>query len=277
MSLGARYLLQVMLEKEVTEFLGRNHYRHGKRERKGWRNGYESRHLKTSDGKLEVFLPQVRNPESPFKSWLVCKISSGSEVLRRMVVERYVRGHSSRDVESLFVETFGRSVISKSGVSEIAEQLTEDFDRWRKPDLSELKVLYLFIDGLYLPVRQGTDKKEAVLGAYGIVESGEKIFLHLALGNKESYDACLSFLHELTARGLEEPLLVIRDGCPGLKRAVNEVFPNAEKQLCQVHKMRNILGKIPKAIVPEMKRLVQQVFFAPSAKFISTTNLLERT
>ena len=124
----------------------------------------------------------------------------------------------------------------------------------------------------------------------------------------------------MTARGLAEPLLVIRDGCPGLKRAVNEVFPNALKQHCQVHKMRNILSKVPRAFLPEMKRLIQQVFLSPSyeagmmrgrklierfrarypsameslqaalpetlsylkfpkehAKFIRTTNLLERT
>lgn len=265
-SLGARYMLQVMLEREVTEFLGRAHYHHGRRKQGGWRNGYESKQLKTGEGKLELFMPQVRNVENNFESHLLSMIdeSGGSEILRRMVLEMYVRGLSTRDVEGLFVETFGKKVISKSGVSEIAERLTEDFDTWRKRDLSHFKALYLFLDAIFLPVRQGTDKKEGALGAYAILETGEKVLLRLALGNKENYDCWLSFLHDLTARGLSEPLLVIRDGKPGLKKAAREVFPHALKQACQVHRMRNILGKVPQAIRAEMKRLVQQVFYAPS-------------
>jgi transposase-like protein len=262
--LGARYMLQTMLEREMTEFLGRNHYRHGRRGRDGWRNGYESKQLKTGDGNLKIFLPQVRGSEEKFQSKLMSKIEGGSEVLRKMVLEMYVKGLSTRDVESLFVETFGNRVISKSGVSEMAGQLTEDFNVWRKRDLSDLKILYLFIDGIYLPARQGIDIQEAVLGAYAILESGEKVLLHLTLGGKESYDACLGFLHDMTARGLQEPLLVIYDGCPGLKKAIREVFPNSKKQRCQVHRMRNILSKLPKTVIAEMKRLIQQVFLAPS-------------
>ena len=262
--LGAQYLLQRTLEKEVTEFLGRNHYRHGGGIRGGWRNGYEAKRLKTSGGPLEVFLPQVRGSEDAFRSRLLPGIGGGSEVLRKMVLEMYVKGLSTRDVEGLFVETFGKRVLSKSGVSQIAERLTEDFNLWRKRDLSELKVLYLFLDGIYLPVRQGTDKQEALLGAYAILESGKKVLLHLTLGSRESYDACLGFLHDMTARGLEEPLLIIYDGGPGMKKAAREVFPNAKKQRCQVHRMRNILSKLPKSVIPEMKRLVQQVFLAPS-------------
>ena len=49
-----------------------------------------------------------------------------------------------------------------------------------------------------------------------------------------------------------------------MKKAAREVFPNAKKQRCQVHRMRNILSKLPKSMIPEMKRLVQQVFLAPS-------------
>lgn len=262
--IGAQYMLQRTLEKEVTEFLGRNHYRHGGAGRSGWRNGYEPKRLKTSGGSLEVFLPQVRGSQEPFRSRLIPRIGEGSEVLRRMALEMYVKGLSTRDIENLFVETFGKRVLTKNGVSEIAERLTEDFNVWRKRDLSGYKALYLFLDGIYLPVRQGTDKQEAVLGAYAILESGEKVLLHLTLGSRESYDACLGFLHDMTARGLQEPLLVVFDGCPGLKRAVREVFPNAKKQRCQVHRMRNILSKLPKAVIPEMKRLVQQVFLAPS-------------
>lgn len=51
-----------------------------------------------------------------------------------------------------------------------------------------LKVVYLFLDAVYLALRQGTKKKERILCAYGILENGKKVLLHLALGGRESYD-----------------------------------------------------------------------------------------
>ena len=38
--------------------------------------------------------------------------------------------------------------------------------------------------------------------------------------------------------------LVITDGCPGLARALETVYPRARHQRCWVHKMRNILEKV---------------------------------
>jgi hypothetical protein len=86
-------------------------------------------------------------------------------------------------------------------------------------------VVYLFLDACYLPVRQGTREKEGILCAYAILEDGRKVLLHLALGDRESYDAWLGFLHEMVARGLREPVLTISDGQPGLVKALGEVVP----------------------------------------------------
>ena len=88
--------------------------------------------------------------------------------------------------------------------------------------------------------------------------------MHLALGSRESYDSWLTFLHDMTARGLEEPLLITSDKHKGLKRAVKEVFPHAFKQPCLAHKMRNILCKLPRKIQKEMKPLIKQVYYASS-------------
>ena len=262
--LGARYMLQVALEEEVEDFLGRAHYRRGSRQRNGWRNGYEPGKVKTAEGLLEVDLPQLRATEEPFRSRLTPWFRDGSDILGRLVTQMYVRGLSTRDVEGMFVEALGESVLSRSSVSGLTRHLQKDFDKWRKRDLSQLKVVYLFLDAIYLALRQGIKEKEGVLCAYGILESGKKVLLHLALGSRESYDAWLAFLHDMVARGLGEPLLVVSDKHKGLKKAVREVFPHAFKQPCLAHKMRNILCKLPKKMQKEMKHLVQQVFYAQS-------------
>jgi len=262
--LGASYMLQVAVEQEVEDFLGRGHYRRGSRKQEGWRNGYEPGKVKTANGLLEIALPQLRATKEAYHSQLAQKFREGSDVLGRMVTEMYVRGLSTRDVESMFIQTIGQQLLSRSGVSRITRCLQKDFDTWRKRDLSGLRVLYLFLDAVYLPLRQGVKEKEGVLCAYGILENGKKVLLHLALGSRESYDSWLSFLHDMTARGLEEPLLVTSDKHKGLKKAVREVFPHAFKQPCLAHKMRNILCKLPKKIEKEIKPLIKQVFYASS-------------
>jgi len=260
--LGARYVLQVAYEQEVTEWLGRAHYQRGARRRRGWRNGYEPKGLQTPMGTLPVAIPQVRGTEEPFPGRVAQAVGTRSGALKRLATRMWVRGLSQADVEALCVETVGSRVISRTGVSEVSRQVQADCEAWQRRDLSALKIVYLFLDAIYLAVRQGTDEQEGVLCAYGILESGQKVLLHLALGSRESYDAWLSFLHDLTARGLEAPLLVISDGQPGLRKALREVFPRAFHQRCQVHKMRNILAKLPQAARTLLKPLIRQVFWA---------------
>jgi putative transposase len=260
----ARYMLQVAIEAEATAFLGRGHYRRGERLRVGWRNGYEAKRVQSEAGLLELAVPQLRGTDEPFHPNMVERLASRTPDLEALVRGMYVRGLSTQDVGALYGETFGETRLSKSTVSRITQRLNQDFDTWRRRDLSELAVVYLFLDGQYHAARQGTDEKEGVLSAYALLEDGRPVLLHLDVGLRESYDAWLSFLQDLVVRGLRDPLLVVMDGAPGLVKAVKRVWPRAYRQRCQVHKMRNILAKLPRLMQAKMKGLVQQVFLAPS-------------
>ena len=262
-TLSTRLMLQEALEGELTGFRGRARYRRGGG-RPGWRNGYEPRRLKTVEGSLLVHLPQARGTEEPFRSRLAEGLSRGSARLQGLVAQMYLRGLSTRDVEAALREATGERVLTRSAVSRVTESLNADFEAFRRRDLSGLAVAYLFLDALYLPLRQGSSEKEGVLCAYGVLEDGKKVLLGLALGSRESHDGWLAFLHDLVERGLKEPLLVCSDGNPGLRRALKEVFPRALKQRCQVHKMRNIIARLPRQARAEIKRLVRRVFTAGS-------------
>jgi transposase-like protein len=248
----AQYILQVSIEEEATTFLGREHYRRGGRLRSGWRNGYEPKRVQSEAGLMELALPQLRATEERFRPQLVERLGNRSVELEELVRGMYVRGLSTQDIEDLYGENFGPSRLSKSTVSRITQQLNGEFEAWRKRDLSDLNVLYLFLDGQYHAARQGTDEKEGVLSAYAILEDGRPVLLHLDIGPRESYDAWLSFLQDMVARGLKDPLLVMLMGL------------RAFRQRCQVHKMRNILAKLPRAMQGQIKRLIHQVFRASS-------------
>jgi transposase-like protein len=254
----------VAIESEATAFLGREHYRRGERQRAGWRNGYEPKHVQTEAGLLELAMPQLRGTEEPFQPRVAERLQTRTADLESLVRGMYVRGLSTQDVSALFADTFGGSRLSKSTVSRVTQQLNQDFDTWRRRDLGELPIVYLFLDGQYHAARQGTDEKEGVLSAYALLEDGRPVLLHLDLGPRESYDAWLSFLQDLVARGLRDPLLVVMDGAPGLVKAIKRVWPRAYRQRCLAHKMRNIVAKLPRLMQAKMKQLVTQVFQAPS-------------
>ena len=260
----ARYMLQVAIEAEATAFLGREHYRRGARQRVGWRNGYEPKHVQSEAGVLELAMPQLRGTADPFRPAIADRLQTRTADLEGLVRGMYVRGLSTQDVSALYHDTFGASRLSKSTVSRVTQQLNRDFDVWRRRDLSDVPVAYLFLDGQYHAARQGSDEKEGVLSAYAVLEDGRPVLLHLDLGPRESYDAWLSFLQDLIARGLGEPLLVVMDGAPGLVKAVKRVWPRAYRQRCLAHKMRNVVAKLPRLMQSKMKGLVHQVFGAPT-------------
>jgi putative transposase len=49
----------------------------------------------------------------------------------------------------------------------------------------------------------------------------------------------------LIARGLGAPLLIVADGAPGLIKAVGQCWPASDRQHCAVHRVRNLIAKLP--------------------------------
>lgn len=259
---AAELLLQVGLEDVVTTVLGRGHYERGTGEGTGYRNGYSHHTLKTEAGVLHLRPPKVRDTVTPVSIALPDDLQRMTPELGALIRRGYVRGLSTRDVAGLYAEVFGGRV-SKSTASRATQALQAEFDAWRTRDLSALKVVYLFLDGQFHAVRAASRDKEGILAAYALCEDGKVVLLHLGLGPRESTDAWTAFLHDLTARGVSTPLLIITDGNPGLVRAVTQVFPGVRRQRCQVHKLRNILAKLPTLAARQFKPLLQQVFLAP--------------
>ena len=265
--LGAQLVVQEMLERETTEQLGRGHYQHRKPEEplRGHRNGYEAGRLRTAEGEIGVQIPQVRDwtGEGPYRSSLMAFLRGNSDVLNRLATEMYARGLSVRDVEDALQDATGDPLLSRTAVSELSETLWEDYQAFCERDLSSFAVEYVFVDAVYEGLRQW-GCSQGLLCAWAICQDGRKVILHLALGSRESYDNCLAFLRDIVRRGLRTPVLVATDGAPGLISAVEQVWGKSLRQRCLAHKMRNILDKVSPAAREEIKRRVQDVFYAPS-------------
>lgn len=266
LQLGMERLVQELVEQEVSDYLGREHYqrRQPGQEHRGYRNGYEPGRVRSAEGEVRVQVPQVRDSPAAYRSQLMSFLQSHTDVLERLTVEMYARGLSTRDIEAAFVDATGDRLLSRTAVSEVTAVLWEEYERFSQRDLSGFELEYLFLDAVYESLRQQGGGKEGVLCAWGICADGRKVMLHLALGNKESYQNWLDFLRDVVKRGLQTPVLITSDGAPGLIRAIEEVFANSLRQRCLAHKIRNVLDKVPDNARPEVKAAVQAAYYAPN-------------
>ena len=83
--LSVRLVMQAALEAEVTEFLGRERYVRGDRDRAGYRNGHAELQVKTTAGPVVLERPKLRGTAQPFASRLLGKGVSRTNALEALV------------------------------------------------------------------------------------------------------------------------------------------------------------------------------------------------
>jgi len=259
--IGARMMLQVALEEEITANLERDYYERTT-SAKGSRNGSKPRTVKIGSGDIGLRMPQARNAGGPFHSQILPPRVTQMEEIQEIIPLLYMNGLSSRKVKKAVGKLIGQKGLSHQNVMRISGRVVEEFNVWKKRDLSTLQVVYLILDGIRLGVRAGTTEKEAVLVAWAFMEDGSRELVGVSLGNRESYNAWKGFLEDLVRRGMSEPMLTVIDGCPGLIKAVDEVFPESDKQRCTKHKTENVLDKALEQDRASVKESVRKVFYA---------------
>ena len=261
--LAARLIIEEALEGEAADALGRGYYARGAAPGSGYRNGCRTGRLKSAEGAIEYSAPQIADRTEPFRSRIRELLGSRTEELEALAIEMYARGLSTRDIEALFADANGKSLLSRTAVSEITERLWAEYEAFASRDLAEFEIVYLFVDGIAERLHLG-QPREAVLAAWGTLADGKRVLLHLAPGTKEDTASCKEFFQDMRRRGLPDPLLVVSDGAPGVLRAIEECFPRSGRQRCLVHKMRNLQSKVPEDAWPEFKARAQACYQAAS-------------
>ena len=257
--LGAQLVFQRAIEEEVERFLGRARFERTPAAR-GSRNGHRSKQIATAEGPITIAVPQVRDSLTRFVSSVIpdCRTSIRTRPLEALVIGAYVRGLSDRDIESLAAEA-GLGHISRTDVSGICSELRDRYRAFRAKSLADIRLLSLMPDAIYLPVRP-EGPKEGVLVAWGYTLEGERVLLDVCLGQRERTEDWLGLGRGLAARGLASPLLVVSDGAPGLIAAIGQLWPDADRQRCTVHRLRNVLAKLPKK--PLLHERIRRAYWA---------------
>jgi putative transposase len=234
--------VQQVLEAEMDEAL-----QAGKSERSehrmGYRSGYYSRTLITRVGKIELRVPQDR--QGRFRTEVFERYQRSEKALVAAMLEMYVQGVSTRKVKSITEELCGHE-FSSSSVSRIVKTLDEELEKFAQRRLEE-PYPYLILDARYEKVREdGAVRSQAVLVAIGINWEGRRNVLAVELAQRESTSSWRELLVSLRQRSLQGVEFVVSDDHAGLRRAIQEVLPEAVWQRCYVHFLRNALDYLPR-------------------------------
>ncbi len=233
--------LNAVLEKEFASFIGADKHQRSE-DREDYRNGHKERRLKTTLGELNLLRPYARNGR--FETKLFKNYSRIDKALSAIIVESYLKGVSTRKVESIVGEL--GIELSHETVSRLSHELDETVTAFRTSDLQEYYP-YLYVDAVYLKVFNGARfVSKAVLVAIGVSDSGMREILDIDIMHDESFGTYTDFFDGLKDRGLKKVDLVISDGHRGIKKAAKESFSGSSWQFCSVHLKRNLMKIVPK-------------------------------
>lgn len=255
-----RHTIQQVLEEELTAFLNAEPYTRTE-ERRGYRNGYKPRTLKTRVGRLELMVPKDR--EGRFQTDLFEKYQRNEKALMLAVAEMYVQGVSTRKVKKITEELCGLE-ISKSQVSALAKGLDTEVHKWRMRRLTK-QYPYLVVDARYERIRrEGSIIPQGVLIVVGIDADGYREILGVWCADSESESSWSVVFRELKERGLHGVSYVVSDDHTGLTNAIARQFQGAVWQRCQVHFIWNVLNTIPKKDRGKVLAHLRDITGAPS-------------
>ncbi len=235
-------LLQEVLEAEMDEAIQAEK---GERTpgRLGYRAGYYGRSLVTRVGKLELRVPQDR--QGRFRTEVFERYQRSEKALVSALMEMYLQGVSTRKVKAITEELCGHE-FSASTISRMVKQLDEELEKFAQRRLEEAYP-YLILDARYEKVREdGAVRSQAVLVAIGINGEGRRCILAVELANRESASSWKDLLVALKRRGLSGVEFTVSDDHAGLRKAIQEVLPEAVWQRCYVHFLRNALDYLPR-------------------------------
>lgn len=241
-----KVLMEETLEEEMTLLLQASRFRRTEG-RQGYRNGFYQRDLATQMGIVTAIrVPRARG-QSVDRS-VFSRYQRRQAQVNTVIRKALLAGISTRRVGETLEALLGERVSAQT-VSRVARSLDREVKRFHEAAIAD-DVLYLLLDGVYLKVKSATAvQRKLVLCAYAISVSGERRLLAFRLGTAESQAQWEAFLSNLRERGLlgKHLQLIVTDGCKGLHRALEIVYPYVPRQYCWVHKLRNVANHLKRS------------------------------
>jgi transposase-like protein len=236
------------------------------------RHGYlPEREIQTGIGAVRVKAPRARDrdPGAPggrigFTSSILPRYLRRSRSMEELLPWLYLKGISSGDFGEALAALVGPAApgLAASTITRLKALWWDEYEAWRKRDLSTRRYVYFWADGVYFSPRMDHDK-QCVLVIIGADARGRKDIIGMVDGYRESAQSWTELLLDLKHRGLRAgPELAVGDGALGFWKALGEVYGETRVQRCWVHKTANVLNQMPKSLQAGAKSRLHDIWMA---------------
>ena len=210
--------LQEMMEAEMDHHLGYQKHDTQGNNTGNSRNGTSSKKVKTKFGQSEISIPRDRNSE--FDPQVLGKYQANTNDLEDKIIAMYAKGMTTRDIEAHMQDIYGIEV-SSSMISKVTDRILPRITEWQSRPLERVYPI-VFLDAIHFKVKKDNRiVNKAAYSVLGIDLDGYKDILGIWIGENESSKFWLNVLSDLKNRGVEDILIVCKDGLSGFSEAID--------------------------------------------------------
>lgn len=271
---GARQMLRQALHAEVAEYIeAHKDVVDEDGRRLVVRNGSSKpRKILLGAGQIELQAPRVNDKRvdkdgerKRYTSKILPRYMRKSPKVAEVIPVLYLRGMSSGHFREALPVLLGKDAagLSPATITRMTNAWSKDYEQFKRRSLKDTDFVYIWVDGVHFKIRL-EDEKLCALVVIGVRPDGQKELIAIEDGYRESTENWASLLRDLKRRGMKAPVLAVGDGALGFWNALGNVWPETEEQRCWVHRIRNVLDKLPKRLQEKAKQALHEIMEAPT-------------
>ena len=268
---GARRMLVAALEVEVADYLARcGEARDERGHAEVVRNGHgRARKVTFGAGTVAVRAPRVDDrrvvdgDKQTFRSRILPPYVRRSPKVAEVLPLLYLRGLSTGDFQPALSGRLGQDAagLSPTAIARLVKVWEAEYAAFRRRDLADRDYVYVWADGVHFNIRL-EDERLCTLVVIGARPDGTKEVITVEDGYRESTESWRTVLRDLKRRGMRAPVVAVADRALGFWAAARDVWPETQGETCRVHRIANVLDKLPTRLQPKAKRALHAMMYA---------------
>jgi putative transposase len=172
-------VLETALDAEMAEHLGYDKHDPAGRGSGNSRNGTRAKTVFTEIGPVEIEVP--RDTNSSFEPQIVKKRQRRLSGIDEIVLSLTAKGLTTGEIAAHFADIYGARV-SKDTISRITDKVIAEMAEWCNRPLESVYPV-VFIDALFVKIRDGQVANRPIYVAIGVTCAGERDILGLWAGD----------------------------------------------------------------------------------------------
>ncbi len=177
----------------------------------------------------------------------------------------YLHGLSTGDFREALPVLLGEDAagLSPAAITRLTATWRIEYDQWRRRSLADHNFIPVWVDGDRFNIRLEDDRLAAFV-VVGVRPDGTKEVIAIEDGYRESTESSSRCCGISRPAACQPRPWRSATGRFVFWAAIREVWPETREQRCWVHRIANVLDKLPTRLQPQAKRALHEMMYAES-------------